>query len=47
MRYQPHLYELEVDFAGFPKGTILIAGNSIPKDLSKTQLDLYASKDRG
>jgi hypothetical protein len=32
---------------GYPAGTILLAGNSIPADLSKTQLDLYASTDNG
>ncbi|KIK68561.1 glycoside hydrolase family 93 protein [Collybiopsis luxurians FD-317 M1] len=47
LRYQPFLYELPSAFAGFPAGTILCAGNSIPADLSKTQIDLYASRDRG
>lgn len=47
LRYQPFLYELPEDFAGFEKGTVLLAGNSIPTDLSLTQIDLYASKDRG
>jgi len=47
LRYQPFLYQLPEDFAGFKKGTVLLAGNSIPEDLSKTQLDLYASKDEG
>jgi hypothetical protein len=31
----------------YEEGTILCAGNSIPTDLSKTQIDLYASKDNG
>lgn len=47
LRYQPFLYELEADFAGFAKGTVLLAGNSIPTDLSQTQIDLYASTDAG
>lgn len=47
LRYQPFLYELPRDFAGFPAGTVLCAGNSIPTNLSNTQIDLYASPDKG
>jgi hypothetical protein len=47
LRYQPFLYVLQNDFPGFKKGTVLLAGSSIPTDLSKTQLDLYASSDSG
>ena len=47
LRYQPQLYELPAAFGGFPKGTILLAGNSIPADLSKTKIDIYASRDDG
>jgi|TARA_R110002003_G_scaffold351_4_gene18890 hypothetical protein len=47
LRYQPFLYVLQKDFAGYKKGTVLLAGSSIPTDLSKTQLDLYASTDKG
>lgn len=47
LRYQPFLYELPVDYAGFEKGTVLLAGNSIPTNLSNTQIDLYASRDKG
>ncbi|KAJ9148485.1 Glycoside hydrolase family 93 protein [Pleurostoma richardsiae] len=47
LRYQPFLYELPVPFGGFAAGTVLLAGSSIPTDLSKTQIDLYASTDRG
>lgn len=47
LRYQPFLYELPDDFAGFEKGTVLLAGNSIPTDLSQTRIDLYASRDAG
>jgi hypothetical protein len=38
---------LNQNIGGFAAGTILLAGNSIPSDLSKTQLDLYASTDSG
>ncbi|KAI4859828.1 glycoside hydrolase family 93 protein [Hypoxylon rubiginosum] len=47
LRYQPFLYVLPEDFAGYKKGDVLLAGSSIPKDLSSTQLDLYASADSG
>jgi hypothetical protein len=47
MRYQPVMMELQADFAQWKAGTILLAGNSIPQDLSKTQLDLYVSTDKG
>lgn len=47
LRYQPYLYELEVAIGSYPAGTILLAGSSIPKDLSITQIELYASQDRG
>lgn len=47
LRYQPFLYELPEAFGGYDAGTILLAGNSIPQDLSKTQIDLYASTDKG
>ncbi len=47
MRYQPFLYELPTAVGTFPAGTILAAGNSIPSDLSSTELDLYASTDHG
>ncbi len=42
---QPYLYELPRAFAGFPKGTVLCAGNSL--DFSSTRIVLYASVDRG
>ncbi|KAI0485637.1 glycoside hydrolase family 93 protein [Xylaria cf. heliscus] len=47
LRYQPFLYVLPSAFAGYDAGTILLAGSSIPTDLSSTQLDLYASVDGG
>ncbi|KAF8915868.1 BNR/Asp-box repeat protein [Mucidula mucida] len=47
MRYQPFLYELTEDIGNFPAGTVLCAGNSIPTNLSNTQIDVYASLDKG
>ena len=47
LRYQPQLFELPMPMGGFPEGTILLAGSAIPEDLSVTQIDLYASTDRG
>jgi len=47
LRYQPNLLELRQAFGSFPAGTVLLAGNSIPTNLSKTQIDVYASTDRG
>jgi len=47
MRYQPFLYELPESIGGFPAGALLCAGNSIPANLSNTQIDLYASLDKG
>lgn len=47
LRYQPFLYELHEEYGGFSAGTILCAGSAIPADLSVTQLELYASTDKG
>ncbi|PWN36396.1 Oligoxyloglucan reducing end-specific cellobiohydrolase [Meira miltonrushii] len=47
LRYQPFLLELKQDFGGYKAGAILLAGNSIPADLSKTKIDLYISTDKG
>ncbi|ERJ05601.1 Putative bifunctional protein Secreted sugar binding protein-sugar hydrolase [Halorhabdus tiamatea SARL4B] len=47
LRYQPTLFELPVDVGPWSAGTILAAGNSIPDDLSRTKIDVYASEDRG
>jgi len=47
LRYQPFLYRLPRSIGDYDKGTILCAGNSIPTNLSNTQIDLYASKDNG
>ncbi|NLP83219.1 hypothetical protein HF576_05120 [Microbacterium sp. CFH 90308] len=46
-RYQPVLYELPAPFAGLPAGTILLAGSSIPSDMSSTTLVVYSSGDGG
>jgi hypothetical protein len=47
LRYQPFLYYLDEKIGSFGPGTLLLAGNSIPTDLSTTQIDLYASHDSG
>lgn len=47
LRYQPFLYVLPEKIGQFPKGTVLLAGSSIPTDLSKTQIEVYASRDNG
>ncbi|KAF1979018.1 glycoside hydrolase family 93 protein [Bimuria novae-zelandiae CBS 107.79] len=47
LRYQPFLYVLPERFAGYPAGTVLLSGSSIPTDLSKTQIELYASTNSG
>lgn len=47
LRYQPFLYEMSETIGDYGPGTILLAGNSIPDDLSKTRIDLYASTDKG
>ncbi|KAG6034619.1 hypothetical protein E4U41_006481 [Claviceps citrina] len=47
LRYQPFLYVLPQSIGQLPKGTILLAGNSAPSDLSRTKIDMYASRDGG
>ncbi|KAF2235926.1 glycoside hydrolase family 93 protein [Viridothelium virens] len=47
LRYQPFLYEMPQAIGNYSAGTILLAGNSIPTNLSNTQIDLYASTDKG
>ncbi|EDU43771.1 BNR Asp-box repeat domain containing protein [Pyrenophora tritici-repentis] len=47
LRYQPTLYVLPQAIGGYPAGTVLISGSSIPTDLSSTEIELYASKDDG
>lgn len=46
-RYQPFLYELPQRVGNWSAGTILLAGNSIPDDLSRTKIVVYASTDKG
>lgn len=47
LRYQPFIYELPVDIGAYKAGTVLVAGNSIPTNLSETKIDVYASTDAG
>ncbi|MFE9644454.1 RICIN domain-containing protein [Streptomyces sp. NPDC006365] len=47
MRWQPELFELPTAVGGFPAGTILAAGASVPADRSAIKIDVYASTDRG
>ncbi|MFI0090840.1 RICIN domain-containing protein [Streptomyces bobili] len=47
MRWQPELFELPTAMGGFPAGTILAAGDSVPYDRGGSKIDLYASTDRG
>ena len=47
LRYQPMLYELPAAVGRYAAGTVLLVGNSIPADLNFTQLDVYASEDKG
>ncbi|KAF7302106.1 BNR/Asp-box repeat protein [Mycena indigotica] len=47
LRAQPFLYRMTERIGKFPAGTILCAGNSIPANGSHTQIDLYASMDKG
>lgn len=47
LRYQPMLYELPAPVGRYQAGTVLLAGNSIPTDLNYTQIDVYASEDKG
>ncbi|KAF2179050.1 glycoside hydrolase family 93 protein [Zopfia rhizophila CBS 207.26] len=47
LRYQPFLYVLPEALGGYPAGTVLLSGSSIPTDLSRTQIELYASRDKG
>jgi hypothetical protein len=44
---QPSLFELPRAIGNYPAGTVLLTGNSIPSDRSKTKIDVYASRDAG
>ncbi|GFF59242.1 hypothetical protein IFM46972_11327 [Aspergillus udagawae] len=45
--WQPFLYELPRQVGEYPRGTILASGNAIPHDFSSTNIEVYASLDRG
>ncbi|KAJ8130785.1 hypothetical protein O1611_g2841 [Lasiodiplodia mahajangana] len=47
LRYQPFCTSCRSQSEATPAGTLLVAGNSIPTDLSKTKIDIYASTDDG
>lgn len=47
LRYQPFLYELPQAFGDYPAGTVLLSGSAIPTNLSETNIELYASRDKG
>lgn len=48
MRWEPELFELPRAMGGFPAGTILAAGDSVPYDRwGGSKIDLYASTGRG
>ncbi|THW15525.1 BNR/Asp-box repeat domain protein [Aureobasidium pullulans] len=44
---QPFLYELAQPFGKYQPGTILLSANYIPGDFSSTNIQLYASTDKG
>jgi hypothetical protein len=46
-RYQPALFELPAALGRFGAGTLVLAGNAIPADLSQTNLVVYTSADGG
>ena len=47
MRWEPVIYELPQQVAGWPAGTLFASGNSIPSNYSSTELDLYVSTNHG
>lgn len=44
---QPFLFELPQQVGKYPAGTVLTTGNAIPGDFSSTNIELYASQDKG
>ena len=44
---QPFLYELPEDVGDYQKGTVLLSGNAIPEGAESTNIQLYASNDKG
>lgn len=47
MRFQPMMLELDADCGDLKKGTLVFAGNSIPKDMSSTEILFFISRDHG
>ncbi|MEK7391790.1 MAG: hypothetical protein AAB214_04410 [Fibrobacterota bacterium] len=47
MRWQPHLYQLPQAIGNMPAGTLLAAGQVLPYDRSKCEIDMYKSNDEG
>ena len=41
------LYELPQDVGTYPAGTVLLTANAIPANFSSTNIQIYASLDRG
>jgi hypothetical protein len=46
-RMQPSLYELPADFAGLPRGTLLLAGQATSPDEQTSNIVIFASNNRG
>jgi hypothetical protein len=44
---QPFLFELPQQVGKYSAGTVLATGNAIPGDFSSTNIELYASRDKG
>ncbi|KAI7314791.1 glycoside hydrolase family 93 protein [Hortaea werneckii] len=44
---QPFLYETSKQFGKYPAGTVLLSGNGIPGNFNSTNIQLYASEDKG
>jgi hypothetical protein len=44
---QPFLYELPEDVGDYKKGTVMLSGNAIPAGFESTNIQLYASEDKG
>ena len=47
MRWNPQIYELPERLGSHPAGTLLVAGLSVPRDMSSTHILMYASTDQG
>ena len=45
--FQPHFFEMPVTLGKYPAGTLLLAGNVCPADVSQTHLQLWRSTDHG